>query len=192
MRSFPLLLAGGVGAGPAWRWNPRPPPPIPPTMAAPFAWIRPEPHGIHVVPADCWIDPSQPVANALVTHGHADHARGGHGRTVATAETLAIMEVRYQTREGARPAAYGETIALPGGVNATFVGHPLFDELPADRTSARGLANPAAPTVGIIPGSRRSEVKANLPHLIEVMHAIAHEFPQSKFLVPTTAASNTR
>ena len=96
-------------------------------MPAPFSWIRPEPHGIHVVPADCWIDPSQPVANALVTHGHADHARGGHGRTVATAETLAIMELRYQTREGALPVAYGETIGLPGGVQATFVpaGHVL-------------------------------------------------------------------
>jgi putative mRNA 3-end processing factor len=96
-------------------------------MAAPFAWIRPEPHGIHIVPADCWIDPSRAVANALVTHGHADHARGGHGRTVATAETLAIMELRYQTREGALPVAYGETIGLPGGVQATFVpaGHVL-------------------------------------------------------------------
>ncbi|HEU4651516.1 MAG TPA: ligase-associated DNA damage response exonuclease, partial [Croceibacterium sp.] len=96
-------------------------------MAAPFSWIRPEPHGIHVVPADCWIDPSQPVAHALVTHGHADHARGGHGRSVATAETLAIMELRYQTREGAMPVAYGETISLPGGVSATFVpaGHVL-------------------------------------------------------------------
>ena len=96
-------------------------------MIADFAWIRPEPHGIHVVPADCWIDPSLPVANALVTHGHADHARGGHGRTVATPETLAIMELRYQTREGALPAAYGETIRLPGEVDVTFVpaGHVL-------------------------------------------------------------------
>ncbi|MEO6152436.1 MAG: ligase-associated DNA damage response exonuclease [Croceibacterium sp.] len=96
-------------------------------MIADFAWIRPEPHGIHVVPADCWIDPSQPVAHALVTHGHADHARGGHGRTVATPATLAIMELRYQTREGAVPAHYGETIQLAGGVDATFLpaGHVL-------------------------------------------------------------------
>lgn len=96
-------------------------------MAADFSWIRPEPHGIHVVPADCWIDPSRPVAHALVTHGHADHARGGHGVTVATPETLAIMELRYQTREGAKAVAYGETLRLPGGVDVTYVpaGHVL-------------------------------------------------------------------
>lgn len=96
-------------------------------MIADLAWIRPEPYGIHVVPADCWIDPSRPVDNALVTHGHADHARGGHGRTVATPETLAIMELRYQTREGAMPVAYGETIRLPGDVDVTYVpaGHVL-------------------------------------------------------------------
>ena len=96
-------------------------------MPAPFSWIRPEPHGVHVVPADAWIDPSKAVARALVTHGHADHARGGHGQTVATPETLAIMELRYNTREGATPVEYGETIRLKGGVDATFIpaGHVL-------------------------------------------------------------------
>ena len=51
-------------------------------------WIEPHPTGIYVRPADAWIDPSQPAERALVTHGHADHARGGHGHVWATEETL--------------------------------------------------------------------------------------------------------
>ena len=96
-------------------------------MIADFAWIRPEPHGLYILPADCWIDPARPVERALVTHGHADHARGGHGQTIATPETLAIMKLRYFTDAGATPVAYGETTALDGGVTATFIpaGHVL-------------------------------------------------------------------
>jgi putative mRNA 3-end processing factor len=91
------------------------------------SWIRPEPHGIYIPPADCWIDPARPVGLALVTHGHSDHARGGHGRTVATPATLDIMGVRYGVGEGAMPARYGETIELNGGVAATWLpaGHVL-------------------------------------------------------------------
>ncbi|KHK89586.1 ligase-associated DNA damage response exonuclease [Novosphingobium malaysiense] len=96
-------------------------------MPRDFSWIRPEPWGIHVVPADCWIDPARPVDRALITHGHADHARGGHGTTMATRETLAIMKLRYATDDGAVPVAYGETLTLPGAVSATWIpaGHVL-------------------------------------------------------------------
>lgn len=96
-------------------------------MSAPFSWIRPEPWGIHIVPADCWVDPGKAVDKALVTHGHADHARGGHGETIATPETLAIMKLRYQTDKGAKPVEYGETIRLSGEVDATYIpaGHVL-------------------------------------------------------------------
>lgn len=74
-------------------------------------WIEPHREGIYVRPADLWIDPSVPVPRALITHGHADHARGGHGETIATADTLAIMALRYgtgtgDTRTSAR--AYGD------------------------------------------------------------------------------------
>ena len=96
-------------------------------MSADFSWIQPHPHGIYVAPADCWVDPSQAAEKALVTHGHADHARGGHGETIATPGTLAIMKLRYATDEGAKPVEYGEMIRLPGEVDATYIpaGHVL-------------------------------------------------------------------
>ncbi len=88
-------------------------------------WIDPQPSGIYIPSADAWVDPSQPVLRALVTHGHADHARGGHGEVWATPETLAIMQTRYGAQTG-HPVAYGESIRL-GDVDIGFVpaGHVL-------------------------------------------------------------------
>src|SRR6185503_8069671 len=94
-------------------------------MARLGCWIDPLSEGIYVRPADAWIDPSRPKPTALVTHGHADHARGGHGKVFATAETLAIMDCRYGPQPG-HPVAYGEPIRL-GEVEISFVpaGHVL-------------------------------------------------------------------
>ncbi|HEY8592127.1 MAG TPA: ligase-associated DNA damage response exonuclease [Sphingomicrobium sp.] len=94
-------------------------------MARLGSWIKAQPEGIYVEPADAWIDPSEPKAKALVTHGHADHARGGHGAVLATPETLAIMGVRYGPQSG-QPIAYGKSIRL-GSVEVSFVpaGHVL-------------------------------------------------------------------
>lgn len=89
------------------------------------AWIEPHRDGIYIPAADAWIDPSTPKPRALVTHGHADHARGGHGAVWATPGTLAIMDARYGTQQ-ANPVGYGETIRL-GDVEIGFVpaGHVL-------------------------------------------------------------------
>jgi lipid-A-disaccharide synthase len=77
------------------------------------------------------------------------------------------------------------------GVKATFVGHPLFDQLPHDRTRPPDPHFPDAPPgVGIIPGSRRSEVKAKLPHQMEVMSRVEREFPKVHFNIPTTPAAD--
>ncbi|TVV70857.1 ligase-associated DNA damage response exonuclease [Sphingomonas solaris] len=94
-------------------------------MARLGSWIEPHPEGIYIPSADAWVDPSQPKPRALVTHGHADHARGGHGAVLATPGTLAIMETRYGPQTG-QPVAYGETVRL-GDVSVRFVpaGHVL-------------------------------------------------------------------
>lgn len=88
-------------------------------------WVDPHPQGIYLPAADAWVDPSVPVPRALITHGHADHARGGHGEVWATPETLAIMGVRYGDQNG-HPIAYGETVRL-GEIDVGFVpaGHVL-------------------------------------------------------------------
>jgi len=82
----------------------------------------------------------RPVARALITHGHSDHARAGHGAVLATRETLAIMAARYGedfcgTRQVAEP---GRPIDL-GGVTATF--HPAGHVLGSAQIAfeARGL-----------------------------------------------------
>ena len=94
-------------------------------MARLGSWIEPFPEGIYVRPADAWIDPSEAKARALVTHGHGDHARGGHGAVWATAETLAIKGVRYGDQQG-HPVAYGDSVRI-GAVEVGFVpaGHVL-------------------------------------------------------------------
>ena len=59
-------------------------------MAKPFLE-----RNLRIAPIDVYIDPPQPQARAIITHGHADHARSGHGAVLATPDTIAIMKTRY-------------------------------------------------------------------------------------------------
>ncbi|HEY2706952.1 MAG TPA: ligase-associated DNA damage response exonuclease [Caulobacteraceae bacterium] len=94
----------------------------------PESLICPRPDGLYCPPGDFYIDPVRPVARAVITHGHADHARAGHEAVAATPETLAIMAVRYGDgfAGSVRTMAYGETISRDG-VDVTLVpaGHVL-------------------------------------------------------------------
>jgi putative mRNA 3-end processing factor len=70
--------------------------------------------GLYCPPGDFYIDPVMPVARAVITHGHGDHARSGHGAVLATEETLAIMAVRCGEGFAGRSQAeaYGAGVAL--------------------------------------------------------------------------------
>ncbi|MBP0484197.1 ligase-associated DNA damage response exonuclease [Sagittula salina] len=76
--------------------------------------------GIYCPAGDFHVDPWRPVARALITHGHADHARPGHGRYLATHAALPVMRHRLGeiTAEG---IAYGEVRRI-GGASVSF--HP--------------------------------------------------------------------
>ena len=90
--------------------------------------LVPTPSGVCCKPGGFHIDPTRPVEKALITHGHSDHARAGHGAVLATQETLDIMRLRYG--EGfagsTQVVRYGETLPL-GGTQVSFhpAGHVL-------------------------------------------------------------------
>jgi lipid-A-disaccharide synthase len=77
------------------------------------------------------------------------------------------------------------------GVNATFVGHPLFDELPPRKVREPGERFPARPPViGLLAGSRKSEAEGNFPGMLEAARRIFSAHPGATFLVPTTAGTH--
>jgi putative mRNA 3-end processing factor len=90
--------------------------------------LTPLPAGLYCKVGDFYIDPVRPVARAVITHGHSDHARSGHGAVLATRETLDIMGLRYgENFAGSTQAVrYGEEIRL-GDVTVNFhpAGHVL-------------------------------------------------------------------
>ncbi|MGQ8366127.1 ligase-associated DNA damage response exonuclease [Glaciecola sp. 1036] len=61
----------------------------------PEHWITTDQNGLYCAVIDAYIDPLVPVHRAVVTHGHADHARPGHDEVFATQQTLDIMRIRY-------------------------------------------------------------------------------------------------
>lgn len=90
--------------------------------------LRETDKGLWCEPGGFFIDPVRPVDRAVITHGHADHARSGHGAVAATPETLAIMESRYGADFTARrePVSYGETFSRNGvHVSLHPAGHVL-------------------------------------------------------------------
>lgn len=77
--------------------------------------IRVTPAGLYCEAGDFFVDPWEPVDRAIITHAHADHARGGCGAYLAAHEGLSIL--RYRLRESRAPIEglrWGETRRLNG------------------------------------------------------------------------------
>ena len=83
---------------------------------------------------------------------------------------------------------FEEAFLRQRGVEAHFVGHPLVDTAkPASSLDSflerHGLA-PTSPRVALLPGSRPSEVKRNLPPMMGAARLLAERFPDLAILVP--------
>ncbi len=97
-------------------------------MMKPESLLYPTPAGLYCPAGDFYVDPVRPVERALITHGHSDHARPGHGKVLATRQTLDIMRIRCGADfcGSEQAVAYGESLSLNGvGLSFHPAGHVL-------------------------------------------------------------------
>ncbi len=71
--------------------------------------------GLQCLPGDFFIDPTRSAKRAVISHGHADHARPGNGAVLTTPGTAAIMRARYGNDAGG-------TIETPGYDEPVHIG----------------------------------------------------------------------
>ena len=81
--------------------------------------------GIYCEQADVYLDPWRPVARAIITHGHSDHARWGHKHYLSTPGTEHIMRHRLGVIQS-QSLGFGESLTI-NGVHFSFhpAGHVL-------------------------------------------------------------------
>jgi lipid-A-disaccharide synthase len=71
------------------------------------------------------------------------------------------------------------------GCKATYVGHPFFDQLAAEKLDAEFIRQQKAggPLVAILPGSRTQEVKSNFRYFLKAAKQVRERVPGVRFAV---------
>ncbi|NNN06509.1 MAG: lipid-A-disaccharide synthase [Elusimicrobia bacterium] len=75
---------------------------------------------------------------------------------------------------------FEETLYRDAGVPVEFVGHPLLDLIPAP-SETKSLGTP--PLIGLLPGSRASELRRHLPVFYAAFEALKKSHPDAKGLL---------
>ena len=114
--------------------------------------------GIHCPAGDFHIDPWRPVDRALITHGHADHARAGHRAYLATGAAAPVMRHRLGAialetvgygevrRIGDARVSFHPAGHVPGSAQIRVeVGGEVWVVSGDYKTEADGLSEPFAP-----------------------------------------------
>lgn len=83
------------------------------------------PQGLYCPAGDFHIDPWRPVERAVITHAHADHARGGHGAYLAAQPGAQVLRARLGDIP-LQTLSYGQALSLRGvRVSLHPAGHVL-------------------------------------------------------------------
>ncbi len=70
--------------------------------------------GLYCAAGDFYVDPWQPVARAVITHAHGDHARRGSAAYLAASEGIAVLRHRLGETARIRAVPYGEPVTVNG------------------------------------------------------------------------------
>jgi len=86
---------------------------------------------------------------------------------------------------------FEEAFFKEAGVRAEYVGHPLVDlvrpSAPVSALRADLDLDPARPVIALLPGSRRSEIRALLPSLLGAATLLSRRTPRPQFVVPVAS-----
>ncbi|MEW6695322.1 putative exonuclease, DNA ligase-associated [Tepidimonas thermarum] len=84
------------------------------------------PQGLYCPAGDFFIDPWRPVARAVITHAHADHARRGHGAYLAHRDSAGVLRARLGADIALQTVDYGAPVTC-GNVRVSLhpAGHVL-------------------------------------------------------------------
>ena len=78
------------------------------------------------------------------------------------------------------------------GIDCEFVGHPLTDIVKPHLSKEKALdkfrLDKDKRTIGLLPGSRRDEVRNLLPVLLKSAHLLLRDFPNLQFVIPIAPA----
>jgi lipid-A-disaccharide synthase len=99
-----------------------------------------------------------------------------------------IKQIRRRVRKLFVILPFEANLYRDAGVDAEFVGHPLLDLVPAAGSKADACArcglDPAAPVIGILPGSRRSELQYLLRPMLQAAALLRAQVTAVQFVLP--------
>lgn len=84
----------------------------PSVASVPDVLLDPRPEGLYCPAGGFYIDPAEPVAQAVVTHAHGDHARQGNARYHVARAGLGLMRERLGEPALIEAYDYGEPFTL--------------------------------------------------------------------------------
>jgi lipid-A-disaccharide synthase len=91
---------------------------------------------------------------------------------------------------------FEEPLFRKEGINAHYVGHPLLDLPPPARSPQEVRADLSLAEddllIGLLPGSRRSELKYHLEPMLRAAQLIAERLPQAVFVLPRAHTVDAR